>query len=422
ELFILKTVESDRLKKTLELNLLAGSGLWTDEQGLQKRLVKINTSLVYRQDKYNLLREETEGYSKLLTVLGALPPPPEDPSTHVKHIFSVIGYFDLDPNRVLDITLEAMEQQLWNTSYLTLLRMFRRASVAHILGFKLSQYHKCNGAEGAPSPPGTPASLYMLTAVLLTAQVLTLEQIFPYLSPSLEETAVAAAEKRAAQRKEVMGHGSYNLAAKKTDDATKAKSQDLAVDDGAAVSPDVPAAAFADGNQIVGVMAAALTLRSWNLAQDIQAKFLDKIDPYDFTSCCDALIALVEWRMAAVYAPIGFPRFSLGRSRVEPNDTSIADVLIPAGLSVAGSTDCGKMEEAGQNGETAGELAYSQCLQVESADVVVQEMMPMLLALGHHLAASPRVFTQLCRLLKSRVSTYGNITSTDEHDELKSIV
>ena len=126
--------------------------------------------------------------------------------------------------------------------------------------------------------------------------------------------------------------------------------------------------------------------------------------------------------MAAVYAPIGFPRFSLGRSRVEPNDTSIADVLIPAGLSVAGSTDCGKMEEAGQNGETAGELAYSQCLQVESADVVVQEMMPMLLALGHHLAASPRVFTQLCRLLKSRVSTYGNITSTDEHDELKSIV
>lgn len=91
ELFISKTVEIDRMKKTLELNLLAGSGIWSDEQTLQKRLVKINTSLVYRQDKYNLLREETEGYSKLLTVLADLPPPPEDPSLHVKHVFSVIG-------------------------------------------------------------------------------------------------------------------------------------------------------------------------------------------------------------------------------------------------------------------------------------------------------------------------------------------
>jgi hypothetical protein len=91
ELFISKTVEIDRMKKTLELNLLAGSSIWSDEQSLQKRLVKINTSLVYRQDKYNLLREETEGYSKLLTVLTDLPPPPEDPSLHMKHIFAVIG-------------------------------------------------------------------------------------------------------------------------------------------------------------------------------------------------------------------------------------------------------------------------------------------------------------------------------------------
>ena len=84
-------VDIERLKKTLELNLLVGSGLWSDEQGLQKKLVKINTSLVYRQDKYNLLREETEGYSKLLTVLSSMPTPPEDSSSHITNIFSVIG-------------------------------------------------------------------------------------------------------------------------------------------------------------------------------------------------------------------------------------------------------------------------------------------------------------------------------------------
>lgn len=91
DLFIHKIVDIERLKKSLELNLLVGSGLWQDEQGLQKKLVKINTSLVYRQDKYNLLREETEGYSKLLTVLSGMPPPPEDPSDHITNVFSVIG-------------------------------------------------------------------------------------------------------------------------------------------------------------------------------------------------------------------------------------------------------------------------------------------------------------------------------------------
>ena len=219
------------MKKTLELNLLAGSGLWTDEQGVQKRLVKINTSLVYRQDKYNLLREETEGYSKLLTVLTALPPPPADPSTHLKHVFSVIGYFDLDPNRVLDITLEVMEQQLWNTTFLSLLRLFRSVSVAHLLGFKLSQYHDktptTGVTENTPPPCGAPASLYTLTAVLLTAEVIHLDQILPYLAPSLQETASAAAAKRTARMQEIQAHGRHSLASKKPTEPSKTKPQVL---------------------------------------------------------------------------------------------------------------------------------------------------------------------------------------------------
>lgn len=124
------------------------------------------------------------------------------------------GYFDLDPNRVLDITLEAMEQQIWNTSYLSLLKMFRRASVAHILGFKLSQYHKKSGADEAGSI-STPASLYTLTAVLLTSKLITLEQILPYLSPSVAETTAGEEEKQQALKREIMDHGSYSLAAKK---------------------------------------------------------------------------------------------------------------------------------------------------------------------------------------------------------------
>eukprot|EP00967_Tisochrysis_lutea_P075662 scaffold102022_cov30-Tisochrysis_lutea.AAC.3 len=97
----------------------------------------MNTRALYTQQKYNLLREESEGYSKLITELAELPAAPgstfgagsipalgssansRDVSTStracasaaevVANVQSLIGYFDLDPNRVLDLVLEALE-------------------------------------------------------------------------------------------------------------------------------------------------------------------------------------------------------------------------------------------------------------------------------------------------------------------------
>lgn len=43
-------------------------------EGFEKKLKKLNTDAVYRQQKYNLLREETEGYAKLVVLLGTLAP------------------------------------------------------------------------------------------------------------------------------------------------------------------------------------------------------------------------------------------------------------------------------------------------------------------------------------------------------------
>ena len=64
----------------------------------------------YKQQKFNLFREESEGYAKLITELN------QDlssvtPSYIIEVIKSVIGYFNLDPNRVLDIILESFEFQ-----------------------------------------------------------------------------------------------------------------------------------------------------------------------------------------------------------------------------------------------------------------------------------------------------------------------
>ena len=69
------------LKERLELENLESLGLITgakDEKGKllsapevwKKKEVRTNTSLVYKQSKFQLFREEAEGYAKLITVLN----------------------------------------------------------------------------------------------------------------------------------------------------------------------------------------------------------------------------------------------------------------------------------------------------------------------------------------------------------------
>ena len=75
----------------------------------------MNTKLVYNQQKYNLLREESEGYAKVLTVLnnfGATALSERSTPDVVVALQSLIGCFDLDPNRVFDLVLDRRETLL----------------------------------------------------------------------------------------------------------------------------------------------------------------------------------------------------------------------------------------------------------------------------------------------------------------------
>ena len=80
---------------------------------LSLALFVVDVIISYKQQKYNLFREETEGYAKLITELNQ----PDmakrtSPKEVLRVIKSIIGYFNLDPNRVLDIILESFECQL----------------------------------------------------------------------------------------------------------------------------------------------------------------------------------------------------------------------------------------------------------------------------------------------------------------------
>jgi THO complex subunit 2 len=236
--------------------------------------------MIFKQQKYNLLREESEGYSRLVAILSNVPS-----ITDVNHastamhsitdvcaaVFSLIGRFDLDPNRALDIILGAFEQQPCNFLFFSLVKKFQKDSIVSILGFKFLQYQPgfwtdlaCNAAPVIPVPApvtistsklvgaskiktpaltpaseqpitippgdeattaaleGTPHSLYKITAVLIAMELVDLEDILPYLSPNLLEIHEQQEAADVLKRKEVQLIGVINLLAISKEKATAA--------------------------------------------------------------------------------------------------------------------------------------------------------------------------------------------------------
>ena len=96
------------MRLQLETPLLQSLGLVREtftRMGIRKQ-----TNLLYRQSNYNLLREESEGYSKLLTELFTTsnnePPSSEVVEDTFERVKAMVGAFDMDVGRVLDVTLD----------------------------------------------------------------------------------------------------------------------------------------------------------------------------------------------------------------------------------------------------------------------------------------------------------------------------
>ncbi|KAJ5573603.1 uncharacterized protein N7459_008030 [Penicillium hispanicum] len=96
------------MRLQLDTPLLQSLGLVRDtfaRMGIRKQ-----TNQLYRQSNYNLLREESEGYSKLLTELFTTssnePPTSEVVEDTFERVKAMIGAFDMDVGRVLDVTLD----------------------------------------------------------------------------------------------------------------------------------------------------------------------------------------------------------------------------------------------------------------------------------------------------------------------------
>lgn len=159
----------------IELDVLEAS-LPTNKQ----QLVRLKTRLYYKQAKYNLLREESEGYAKLITELmdagGGLPA-----KTMMTRVLCLIGQFNLDPNRVIDIALECYECCATQKDfYISLLKEIKanKDYLCTLLGFKYTFYHAAGKV--------TPFSLYVITSSLIREDMIDLMKITAFMIPKAE--------------------------------------------------------------------------------------------------------------------------------------------------------------------------------------------------------------------------------------------
>lgn len=107
-------IDVERMRTELDAPIL--KNLELVRSSFTKMAVRKATHALYRQSNYNLLREETEGYSKLVTeyftTVNSEPPSQDVVSETYQRVNALIGAFDLDIGRVLDVTLDVFANLL----------------------------------------------------------------------------------------------------------------------------------------------------------------------------------------------------------------------------------------------------------------------------------------------------------------------
>ncbi|XP_059535245.1 THO complex subunit 2 isoform X9 [Myotis daubentonii] len=357
------------LKERLDPETLESLGLIKQSQQFNQKSVKIKTKLFYKQQKFNLLREENEGYAKLIAELG------QDLSGNItsdlilENIKSLIGCFNLDPNRVLDVILEVFEcRPEHDDFFISLLEsymsMCEPQTLCHILGFKFKFYQEPSGE--------TPSSLYRVAAVLLQVNLIDLDDLYVHLLPAdnciMDEHKREIVEAKQIVRKLTM----VVLSSEKMDEREKEKEKE---DDKVEKPPD---------NQKLGLLEALLKIGDWQHAQNI----MDQMPPYYATShklIALAICKLIHITIEPLYRRVGVPK--------------------------------------GAKGSPVNALQNKRApKQAESFEDLRRDVFNMFCYLGPHLSHDPILFAKVVRIGKSFMKEFQSDGSKQEDKEKTEVI
>ncbi|XP_057353480.1 THO complex subunit 2-like [Manis pentadactyla] len=357
------------LKERLDPETLESLGLIKQSQQFNQKSVKIKTKLFYKQQKFNLLREENEGYAKLIAELG------QDLSGNItsdlilENIKSLIGCFNLDPNRVLNVILEVFEcRPEHDEFFISLLEsymsMCEPQTLCHILGFKFKFYQELNGE--------TPSSLYRAAAVLLQFNIVDLDDLYVHLLPAddciMEEHKREIVEAKQIVRKLTV----VVLSLEKIDEREKEKEKE---EEKVEKPPD---------NQKLGLLEALLKIGDWLHAQNI----MDQMPPYYAAShklVALAICKLIHITIEPLYRRVGVPKGAKG-SPVNALQTKRAPK------------------------------------QAESFEDLRRDVFSMFCYLGPHLSHDPILFAKVVRIGKSFMKEFQSDGGKQEDKEKMEVI
>ncbi|MBZ3869526.1 THO complex subunit 2 [Sciurus carolinensis] len=357
------------LKERLDPETLESLGLIKQSQQFNQKSVKIKTKLFYKQQKFNLLREENEGYAKLIAELG------QDLSGNItsdlilENIKSLIGCFNLDPNRVLDVILEVFEcRPEHDDFFISLLEsymsMCEPQTLCHILGFKFKFYQEPNGE--------TPSSLYRVAAVLLQFNLIDLDDLYVHLLPAdnciMDEHKREIVEAKQIVRKLTM----VVLSSEKMDEREKEKEKE---EEKVEKPPD---------NQKLGLLEALLKIGDWQHAQNI----MDQMPPYYAAShklIALAICKLIHITIEPLYRRVGVPK--------------------------------------GAKGSPVNALQNKRApKQAETFEDLRRDVFNMFCYLGPHLSHDPILFAKVVRIGKSFMKEFQSDGSKQEDKEKTEVI
>mmetsp|Transcript_30329 Transcript_30329/g.93856 ORF Transcript_30329/g.93856 Transcript_30329/m.93856 type:complete len:639 (+) Transcript_30329:488-2404(+) len=246
---------------------------------------KLNTDQVYRQRKYNLLHEESEGYSKVMTLLSQVQKQPT--SRHAaQSLLALVGGFDLDPNRVMDVVLGSLQDCSNCPSInlrLDLLEDLRLGtSLSQTLGFKFQIY---SGLQ-------TPETLCRLAGMLLSVGAVNMEALLPHLTPSLERIFENTKSHATATNEASRLFGVVSLSPGES--ATTKKDLTLRVP-GNRIS-----------SQIDGILEALLWDRRWLLAEPMLSRLerAGSLPSINIAGCRAALLSMAHFTVGPLYSKL----------------------------------------------------------------------------------------------------------------------
>ncbi|KAI8914848.1 transcription factor/nuclear export subunit protein 2-domain-containing protein, partial [Powellomyces hirtus] len=429
------------MRERLELEFQNAIGLINDTRGAAKKEVRMRTSMLYVQTKYNLLREEPEGFSKLITeVFRNLPPlfDCHEPSSggprltkeeaaqrraeaveeraHIvmENIQSLIGYFDLDPNRVLDLILDSFTANIadhWDF-FVRLLEMSPwrakettpnepRSVCGQILGFKFDWY------RGPTHTKSIPDALIFVAAVTIKHGLVALGDLYPHLSTPDEGVTTLYEELCKQYRKKERTAGRFKgleLTGSLADDGKES----TAAAGGAATVIEVEPELQCDVNQKAEIAAALIAIGDFKHGFQILERLpnLVHLHPEIADNICRYLRLLIdEWDLKPLARATRLPKPSPEDYR--PGANTINVKLAP----VFERVNMGRKDNAPRY-----KFFYSDWKAdkptVRTVGELVQRIRMYLVHVGCHLHRDPLLVAQLIRIGALHVSENVKYEST----------